>query len=131
MGVGSRRPGPIVLRCALAIPFVVVAGGYLSVLARTLLEPDQSAEYYLVNAAITLAPLAAYGVAAVLLATARGGRAAWTVLLLCGLVLTSVGLYYALTIGGLGELFFVAPYLAAVSAGELVTMSRSRRAVLP
>ena len=126
-GSQRRSPWPVVVRCALAVPLALVATGYLYVLVRTMLEPGQGSQYYAVNAVITLVPLVVYAVAAAFLVTARGHRVAWLVLLLCGLALTGVALYYALTIGGVGELFLAAPYLSVMSAAELVLLSPAAR----
>lgn len=68
----------------------------------TFLLADQSASYYIVNAIIELGPAAVEAVAVVLALRGRGGRAAWSILLACGLALLAVQSYYTLTIGGLG-----------------------------
>jgi hypothetical protein len=63
---------------------------------------DQSASYYIVSAIIDLGPAAVEAVAVVFALRGRGGRAAWSILLACGLALLAVQSYGTLTTGGLG-----------------------------
>jgi hypothetical protein len=129
--IASTAVGPaLALRWLLTVPLALGVAGHLWVLAWSMAEPAQAALYYLGNAAIDLVPAGLYAVAAVLLVTGRGSRAAWVLLLLCGLVLTAVALYYVL-IGGWGELFILPPYLVALAVVELVLLSRARVAASP
>ena len=83
----------------------------------------QSASFYVINVAISLAPAVAYATAVVLALTRRGGRVTWSVLLACGLVLCTISLFYLVT-EGFGELMVAPLCLVALSLVQLLSRPR-------
>ena len=126
--VGAGASGALaafrwLLLIALAVAVVVL----VRMAAWELGVADQSASYYVINVAISLAPAVAYAAAVVLALTGRGGRVAWSVLLACGLALCAIDLFYLVTVG-FGELMVAPPCLVALSLVQLLSRPRSSAA---
>ena len=118
---GTRAAGQasiVVVRWLLVIPLILAIAGHLWVLRWTLGEPDQAAIYYAVNALVDLLPVVLYIVALVLVVAGGSHRAAWTVILVCGVALSLFTLY-ALMVSKWGELFLAPPCLAALAIVQL------------
>lgn len=122
--VGAGASGALVaLRWLLVIALAVAVVVLVRMAAWELGVDGQSASFYVINVAISLAPGVAYAAAVVLALTKRGGRVAWSILLACGLVLCAVSLFYLVT-AGFGELMVAPPCLVALSLVQLLTRPR-------
>ena len=112
-----------VVRWLLMIALAVAGAIHLFMGLWELGVADQSASFYVINVAIGLAPALAYATAVVLALTGRGGRAIWSVLLACGVVLCAIDLFYLVTVG-FGELMVAPPCLVALSLVQLLSRPR-------
>ena len=74
---------------------------------------EQDIMFHVVNTSIQLLPMLVYVVGIIALVSYRGGVGFWIVLLLIGVLLSGVSLYYTLS-GGLGVLLLIPPYFAVV-----------------
>ena len=122
--VGAGASGALVaFRWLLVIALAVAVVVLVRMAAWELGVADQSASFYVINVAISLAPAVAYAAAVVLALIRRGGRVTWSVLLVCGLVLCAVSLFYLVT-AGFGELMVAPLCLVALSLVQLLTRPR-------
>jgi len=119
--------GPTLWRVVLVLPLAFGIYGHLSGLAWLPRTPDQDTLFYVVGAAVQFTPLLLYAVAAFLVLTGRRPFAGWTVLFVCGLVLSAVVLYYLWQYREWGILMVVPPYLTVLALVELL---RERRSVV-
>ena len=122
--VGAGASGALVaVRWLLLIALTVAVIVLVRMAVWGLGVDGQSASYYVINVAISLAPAVAYAAAVVLALTARGGRVAWSILLACGLAMCAIDLFYLVTVG-FGELMVAPLCLVALSIAQLLMRSR-------
>jgi hypothetical protein len=124
-GDGTALGTRDVVRWVLVIALAVGVFVQVALATREFSAGDQAASFYLVNLTIDFLPALIYAAAVGLAITRRGGAVAWGILLICGLALTAVALFYAAT-SGFGGLMLGPPCLVALCLVQLLTSSRSR-----
>lgn len=122
--VGAGASGALAaLRWLLVIALAVAVVVLVRMAVWELGVAGQSVHFYVIAVAVSLAPAVAYAAAVVLALTRRGGGAAWSILLACGLALCAIDLFYLIT-WGFGELMLAPPCLVALSLVQLLTRPR-------
>ncbi len=122
--VGAGASGALVaVRWLLMIALAVAAVVLVRMATRQLGVAGQSASFYVISVATSLAPAVVYAVAVVLTLSRRGGRQTWSGLLACGLVLCAIALFYLVT-WGFGELMVAPLCLVVLSLMHLLSRPR-------